>query len=295
MLGLDVKRGVEATLERVHNSTGGTFKKLSVTWAGKTAGVTSNPHTGDVHVVFPGIDESKQIDKDLFNQLIGYAMHELGHVWFTTNQSWEKARSEHGAFVSALINGLEDPRIEQAVIDSGYAPNARQLFEHLVNRVLEKDGYVEPDDFKNIPFLLAVEGRRLNGYDLCVPSVVDDSPYAKHLRWALKAAQKATDTPRIVKIAIDLYDRLKQQQQEQQQQDEKQQEEQEGQQDGEPGDGDQKGGEDSKESGHDEEGGRPVEPDQHITEELESSGSKADRLAVRPHPNPPEYDEFTFI
>jgi len=308
MLGLDVKRGVEATLERVYNSTGGTFKKLSVTWAGKTAGVTSNPHTGDVHVVFPGIDESKQIDKDLFNQLIGYAMHELGHVWFTTNQSWEKARSEHGAFVSALINGLEDPRIEQAVIDSGYAPNARQLFEHLVNRVLQKDGYVEPDDFKNIPFLLAVEGRRLNGYDLCFPSVVDASPYAKHLRWALKAAQKATDTPRIVKIAIDLYDRLKQQQQEQQQQqDEKQQEEQEGQQgveqDGEPGEegspGDQKGGEDSKESeagsGHDEEGGRPVEPDQHITKELESSGSKADRIAVRPHPNPPEYDEFTFI
>jgi hypothetical protein len=225
MLALDAKRGVEATLERVYNSTRNSLDKLKITWSGRTAGVCRSEN-GDVHVVFPGIDETKQVDNNLFNQLIGYALHELGHLWFTTDRAWDKARKDHGAYVSALINGLEDPRIERCVIESGYAPNSRALFEHLTNQILTRDGYVEPDDFKNIPFLLAVEGRRLNGYNLVCRSIVDKSPYAKHLRWALKAAHNATDTPRIVKIAIELYKRLKQQQEQEQQQPEQQQEQQ---------------------------------------------------------------------
>lgn len=216
MLALDAKRGVEATLERVFKSTGGRFNTLKITWTGRTAGVIHNG--GDVSVIFPGIDETKEVDKGLFNQLVGYALHELGHVWFTTNKAWDAAREEHGAYVSALINGLEDPRIEQRVVDSGYAPNSRALFEFLTNQVLIKSGYVEPDDFKNIPFMLAIEGRRLNGYNICFPSIVNKSPYAKHLRWALKAAQSAKDTPRIVKIAIELYKRLNEQREQEKQQ-----------------------------------------------------------------------------
>jgi len=229
MLALDAKRGVEATLERVYKSTGNSFGELKITWTGRTAGVCRS-EDGSVHVVFPGIDETGEVDNNLFNQLIGYTLHELGHLWFTTDKAWNDARATYGAYVSALINGLEDPRIEKCVIDSGYAPNSRTLFEHLTNQVLIKGGYVEPDDFKNIPFLLAIEGRRLNGYSLVFGSIVDQSPYAKHLRWALKAAHTAKDTPRIVKIAIELYKRLKQQQQEQQQQEQQQEQQQQQQQ-----------------------------------------------------------------
>ena len=225
MLALDAKRGVEATLERVYKSTGNSFDSLKITWTGRTAGVCRS-EDGSVHVVFPGIDETGEVDNNLFNQLIGYTLHELGHLWFTTDKAWNDARATYGAYVSALINGLEDPRIEKCVIDSGYAPNSRTLFEHLTNQVLIKGGYVEPDDFKNIPFLLAIEGRRLNGYSLVFESIVDQSPYAKHLRWALKAAHTAKDTPRIVKIAIELYKRLKQQQEQEKQPEQDQQPEQ---------------------------------------------------------------------
>jgi hypothetical protein len=248
MLALDAKRGVEATLERVFKNTGGRFNTLKITWTGRTAGVVHKG--GDVSVMFPGIDETKEVDKGLFNQLIGYALHELGHVWFTTNKSWDEARDQHGAYVSALINGLEDPRIEQRVIDSGHAPNSRALFEHLLNQVLIKDGYVEPDDFKNIPFLLAVEGRRLNGYSICFPSIVNKSPYAKHLRWALKAAQSAKDTPRIVRIAIELYKRLNEQRdQEKQQQQEQGQPEESSEPPNSDGEGQGQGGDDQGDSG----------------------------------------------
>jgi len=230
MLALEAKRGVEATLERVYKSTGNDFEKLLITWSGNTAGISTDGNT--TYIMFPGIDETKPVEQSLFNELIGYALHELGHKWFTQDRPWDHARREHGAFVGALINGLEDPRIEQKVINSGYAPNAQALFGFLVNQVLRKNGYVQPDDFKNIPFMLAIEGRRLNGYDICVPSIVAKSPYAAELRWALKAAQKATDTRRIVKIAVELYERLKQRREElQQQQQQEQQQQQQDQQD----------------------------------------------------------------
>ena len=220
MIALEAKRGVEATLERVFKATGNRFEKLVVAWTGTTAGIKTEGDT--TYIMFPSVDETKPVEQTMFNELIGYALHELGHKWFTQDRPWDNARKQHGAYVSALINGLEDPRIEECVVNSGYAPNARVLFEFLVNQVLRKNGYVKPDDFKNIPFMLAIEGRRLNGYTICFDSIVDASPYKVELRWALKAAKKAQDTKTITKIAIELYARLKQRRDELQQQDQQQ-------------------------------------------------------------------------
>lgn len=210
MLGLNVKRGVATTLERVFNASGEEMGELEILWSGKTAGIIFDKRYGvtNAKVIFPSVDEKSDIPQTTFNNLIGYALHELGHAWYTDNKPWDRARAEFGSFVGALINGLEDPRIERCVIESGRAPNARALFENLVNSILTKDGYVEPDDKKNIPFLLAIEGRRMNGYDICVDSIVDASPWKKDIKWALKRANKAKDTATIVKIAVELFKRL---------------------------------------------------------------------------------------
>ena len=210
MLAINAKRGVESTVERVFNSTGNAFSKLQVLWTGSTAGIMfKRSSTGvDAKIVFPAIDEGAEMKRSTFNNLIGYAIHELGHAWFTANEPWDKARNEHGQFVGNLINGLEDPRIERKVIESGYAPNAKALFEELLNSILKKNGYVDADDLKNVPFLLAVEGRRLNGYHIDVPSIVDDAPWSADLRWALTEAQLAPNTHRIAEIAIELFKRL---------------------------------------------------------------------------------------
>jgi hypothetical protein len=220
MLGLNVKRGVATTLERIHNSAGFEFGKLEVLWSGSTAGIIfdRNDWKCDAKLIFPSIDELANIPQETFNNLIGYALHELGHAWYTDNKPWDWAREQHGTFVSNLINGLEDPRIERLVIESGRAPNSRVLFENLVNSILKRDGYVKADDKRNIPFLLAIEGRRLNGYDVCVPSIVNASPWAKHIKWALKRAQVAKDTRTIAKIAIELFERIKEQEKQKPQQ-----------------------------------------------------------------------------
>ena len=212
MLAINAKRGVESTLERVFKNAGGRFDRLDFVWSGSTAGIIFERigATVKAKILFPAINEASDIPRAKFNNLIGYALHELGHAWFTDNDPWDDARREHGGFVANLINGLEDPRIELKVIESGYAPNSRALFEDLTNSVLAKNGYVEADDLKNVPFLLAIEGRRLNGYHINVPSIIDDAPWASDLHWALGEAQLATNTQRIAEIAIELYKRLQQ-------------------------------------------------------------------------------------
>ena len=212
MLAINAKRGVESTVERVFNNAGNRFDRLEFVWSGNTAGIIFERDRDHVSakILFPAINEASDIPRSKFNNLIGYALHELGHAWFTDNDPWDDARREHGGFVANLINGLEDPRIELKVIESGYAPNSRALFEDLTNSVLAKNGYVQADDLKNVPFLLAVEGRRLNGYHINVPSIIDDAPWASDLHWALGEARVATNTQRIAEIAIELYKRLQQ-------------------------------------------------------------------------------------
>jgi hypothetical protein len=223
MLGINAKRGIATTLERVFKSTGNKFNNLEILWTGKTAGILfsrSPDGTLDAKLIFPAIDETVEIPVSRFNNLIGYALHELGHAWFTDNKPWDRAREKGGQFLGSLINGLEDPRIERKVIESGYAPNSRALFGELINSVLKKDGYVDPTEKCQIPFILAVEGRRLNGYDISVPNIIDESPYAEHLHWALKKAHTAKETGTIVRIAVELFERLKEQDKQSEGQDE---------------------------------------------------------------------------
>lgn len=207
MLGLNVKRGVAATMERVTANAGVLFSSLQVVWNGKGAGIRFERYEGkvDATVILPSIDDLKEVSNQTFNNLIAFALHEgLGHAVFTDNEPWDSARDLHGAFLGNLINGLEDPRIERCAIESGFAPNAKQLFENLLNSMLERDGHAAADDIKNIPFLLAVEGRRLNGYQVNCPCVIDQSPFAADLWLALKEAQASKSTQGVVTAAIKL-------------------------------------------------------------------------------------------
>lgn len=219
MKGLDVKRGVSATMERVVGAAGEKIKELEVLWAGRSAGIKFSREYDGLHikVIFPSLDDKANIDRVTFNNLIGYALHEgLGHAMFTDNAPWDNARDKYGAFMHQLINGLEDPRIEQCAIDSGFAPNSKLLFEDLLNSVLAADGYVEPDDIKNIPFLCAVEGRRLNGYQVNAPSILDASPLSAQIRKALLAAQASPNTAGVVAAALELHKAIQKHQRKQQ-------------------------------------------------------------------------------
>jgi hypothetical protein len=210
---MDVKRGITATCERVFIASGNRFENLKVLWGGKTACINySKDREGAVTatIVLPNIDESVHVPQTQFNNSIGFVLHELGHAWFTTNYPWDNAVKDHkdGKYIGSMINGLEDPRIEQCVIDSGYAPNSAPLFHALINSMLAKNGYPDELTKQSLPFILAVEGRRLNGYTINVPDLVSTSIYAHEINRALQLAKKAKSTREVVTIAENLYDEL---------------------------------------------------------------------------------------
>ena len=213
MLGMDVKRGITATCERVFIASGNRFENLKVLWGGRTACINySKDRDGAVTatIVLPNIDESVHVPQTQFNNSIGFVLHELGHAWFTTNYPWDNAVKDHkdGKYIGSMINGLEDPRIEQCVIDSGYAPNSAPLFHALINSMIAKNGYPDELTKQSLPFILAIEGRRLNGYTINVPDLVSTSIYAHEINRALQLAKKAKSTREVVTIAENLYDEL---------------------------------------------------------------------------------------
>lgn len=212
MLGMDVKRGVTATCERVFTASGNRFENLKVMWGGKTACINYSKGADGVRatIVLPNIDESKPVPQTQFNNAIGFVLHELGHAWFTTNKPWDDAVKEHkdGKYIGSMINGLEDPRIEQCVINSGYAPNSAPLFNALINSMIGKNGYPTELTKQSLPFILCVEGRRLNGYSISAPDLVSTSIYALEINRALQLAKNAKSTREVVTIAENLYDEL---------------------------------------------------------------------------------------
>lgn len=94
MLGFKIKRGVEASVERIFKSTGREFDSLSFSWSGKTAAVsfTRESYGVTARIIFPNIDDNADVPQSKHHDLVGFAVHELGHVWFTENEPWDLAR-----------------------------------------------------------------------------------------------------------------------------------------------------------------------------------------------------------
>ena len=187
MLGYEIKQEVSKQL-------GG----YSIDWHGQSAAVVGS------QIILPAMDDDLDYPEDIYRQMLGYGLHELGHLRYTDHDPWDWAVHNHGRFLGGLINGLEDVRIEQAMIHSGAD---QTLFEAAINAALI-DGYVKPDDHHNIGFALAVEGRRLNGYRLACKSILDESPWASPIWWALKKVGRASSTSEVVTIALRLHRRL---------------------------------------------------------------------------------------
>lgn len=210
MLAIHAKGGLEATLERVFRASGQDIHSLRFEWISQAAGIKYEyvDRKLKATILMPAIEDTAEVSMGVYNHWLGFMLHELGHAWYTNNKAWDDAVEQtKDKFLHGLINGLEDPRIEQAVINQGNN-NASNLFQNLINSMTDKQP-VEPDDFDNIPYILCIEGRRLNGYRISHPPLLPTSPWRDLLTDALKKAHSAKATVQIVNIATDLYDKLK--------------------------------------------------------------------------------------
>jgi hypothetical protein len=187
MLGIAIKQAIQSHLG-----------DYPIRWHGDTAEVCQKK------VQLPALVDSMDYPQSVYRQMLGYGLHELGHIRYTDEAPWDWAIENHSRYLGRLINGLEDVRIEKAMILAGAD---QSFFENTINAALW-DGYVKADEQKNIPFILAVEGRRLNGYRLHCQSILDETPWSKELWWALKQGRTAKSTGAVVSIALRLYRRL---------------------------------------------------------------------------------------
>ena len=209
MKGFIAKSALTALLEKVWLSSGNSITRLDVKFAGKSAGIRFERQFGALSatVILPAIDESGEVSQEVFNDIIGYVLHELGHAWFTDNEPWDAAVREHGKVLGGIVNALEDCREEDKVIRSGYADNARALFVQLANNVF-KDGF-DNTMIENVAAVIAVEGRRLNGYELIVPDLFSGCPWAEEIADALCDSRHCNNTADVVKVAVALWLKIK--------------------------------------------------------------------------------------
>ena len=198
MLGIDLKKVVRDRLARDYRRSGRSFRNINICFAGKTAGIVLQQR----RVTLPEIVDDEDYSQKHCDLMAAFGLHELAHLWFTDTEPWDWAVETSGRFVGSLINGLEDARIEQKAVKAGYVNQA--IFEGLVNHHLYM-GYVEPSDRRDIPFLLAIEARRLNGFYISAKPVLDDCPWAAGIWQALRQVRLAKSTAEIVTIALKLH------------------------------------------------------------------------------------------
>ena len=96
MLGYEIKQEVSKQL-------GG----HTIDWHGQSAVVVGS------QIILPAIDDDLDYPEDIYRQMLGYGLHELGHLRYTDHDPWDWAVHNHGRYLGGLINGLEDVRIEQ--------------------------------------------------------------------------------------------------------------------------------------------------------------------------------------
>ena len=218
MKGFSVRSAIPATLERVWQASGRNLSKFQVLFGGKSANVKYVPRGKDseAQISFPDLDEGADVDVGVFNQYVGYSLHQLGHVWWSAQDSGsyilaEKSRAAKMdgkvvAYVQHLVNALEDIRQEDRTIKANYAGNAKVLLEHLINiSIANQKTLTDPSDLAFLPVLLCAEGRRLNGYAIESPEVLSACPWRTAVKAAVEASIAAEDNAGVVDAALELW------------------------------------------------------------------------------------------
>jgi Mg-chelatase subunit ChlD len=124
-----------------------------------------NPATGkiDCKVRFPALPAQYRLSKLEMDRWIGYFVHELCHAIYTDENAWRDACKEH---LAAVVNGLEDVRIEREFNRSAVATNSTELLNALLAYCVdEMPKTYDPNSMKDLPWLFAMAGRvMLCGY-----------------------------------------------------------------------------------------------------------------------------------
>lgn len=158
----------------------------------------------EVKMYLPVLPAGTRISVKEFTDYAGYATHEVYHPLKTSKQTWDLA-CKTGR--NALLNALEDVRIEKCAIEERVVPNALTVLGDLVRSLdyaCDKPSF-DPNDPTKIGFVMGFLGRAANGYDMD-PSIVTrklrpNSAVSKVLKWALPELAQCLSTQACLALA----------------------------------------------------------------------------------------------
>ena len=186
---------------------------IKLSMRGNTAAVTwQHDYDGKLslaHLIMPTMPADARLTRREADRLIGYWIHEAGHVIATNRDDWMTATREG---IANLVNGIEDPRIEAYMIKRH--AGARDVLQSLATHIAGQcraNGW-RGDSMRNLPYLLAQMGRmRLWGLQCPhTTSAIAEIPLAWRpvIDDALTALTKAQSTADVLNIAREIMHRL---------------------------------------------------------------------------------------
>jgi len=153
----------------MYNRAGGRAKfvgdKAYAYWSLNSEGKVSS-----YGINYPAMPDNALVSRREADLISAYTLHEIGHIAFTDNQ----APGGQKPLVFHLWNGIEDARIERAVIASGNAKGSRSAFKRLMSKftaTADGSGF-NPSNINSAPFALAL---------VCRAALGDGNGYAKTL------------------------------------------------------------------------------------------------------------------
>jgi len=147
----------------------------TATFGGDTAYATWSTHSeshdsrnaaddwiGSFRINYPQMPDNALVSRREADLISAYTLHEIGHVAYTA----ERVTKQSSSVLHYLWNGIEDGRIEHAVIASNKARGARSMFKRLMSKFTSKivaNTEFNPCSINSAPFALALVCRAALG------------------------------------------------------------------------------------------------------------------------------------
>lgn len=149
----------------------------NVTFAGEIAFAqwtnTTDGRVMTYRINYPAMPDNSFVSRHEADLISAYTNHEIGHIAYTNHSSLLAYSAPQYALLRNLWNGIEDGRIEHAVIASARANGARSGFKRLMSHYTSRlDDKFNPTSINNAPFALAL---------ICRAALGDGNGFAKTL------------------------------------------------------------------------------------------------------------------
>jgi hypothetical protein len=155
---------INSLVERLLRMAGKTEQvRIQVVFTGEQACVVWGYDSGKIRgtLKLPALKANSIIDRAKANRWVGYVIHEVWHVVFTSSPVWQSFCADRASPPSAMLRGLanaiEDARIERSGMELGYAEGFKIVGKDLLAHLMVSGGMsVNPNDPKQIPWAFAV-------------------------------------------------------------------------------------------------------------------------------------------